>query len=106
MLKQAVYVLTTRRGDYYYQQFMISVTSLKKYIPSIAVSVLVDSDSYQTFDDDRKEIFKVANVIQINIPTGYSQKEKSRQTVDKAGAGDNLRHHFSIPCPIFIQKVK
>jgi hypothetical protein len=42
------------------------------------IIVLVDLDTFESFDEDRKEIFELAQVKKIEVSDKYSQKEKSR----------------------------
>lgn len=73
-----VYVLTSNEKDYYYQQLMISLISLRKVMPKQDVIVLVDEDTYNSFSNDRGDIFNYAKIKKCSIPSEYSQKEKSR----------------------------
>ncbi len=73
-----VYVLTSNKDDYYYQQLIVSLMSLRKVMPNQTVLVLVDEDTYSSFHEDRSNIFDYAQVEKCIVPSEYSQKEKSR----------------------------
>lgn len=75
---KVVYVLTSNKLDYYYQQLMISIKSLKYYMPKTEVDVLVDTETYTSLEGNRKEIFNLVDIKKIAVPNQYNQKEKSR----------------------------
>lgn len=73
-----VYVLTSSKKDYYYNQLLISLVSLRNNMPSQAVEVIVDQNTYETLTDGREEIFQYAKIIKVDVDDRYSQKERSR----------------------------
>ena len=74
-----VYVLTSSLNDTYYEQFLLSVTSLRMYNPSACIVALIDSKTKQNLVDNRVAYEKVVSEIQvISPPAEFSQKEASR----------------------------
>jgi hypothetical protein len=74
-----VYVLTSSDSDYYYEQFFLSITSLRLYNQDAEIIVLVDKKTKQNLTGKRSGYEKPASEIQvINVPDEYSQKEASR----------------------------
>ena len=73
-----VYVLTSNEKDYYYNQLMISLLSVRKYMKDQIVEVVTDDKTYATLVGNRKEIFNYAKVTNVEIDEKYSQKERSR----------------------------
>lgn len=73
-----IYVLTSSKRDYYYEQMMISIESVKYRMPNQKIVVLTDKNTYLSFIGTRKKIFEYADVIQVNVPEEYSQKQASR----------------------------
>jgi len=74
-----VYVLSTSPSDYYYEQFFLSVTSLRLFNPDAFIVVLIDSKTKQNLISKRSSYEKVVSEIQvIPTPLELSQKEASR----------------------------
>ena len=74
-----VYVLTSSNKDFYYEQFLISVFSLRLRSPESHITVLVDAKTKEGLTDKRSEYEKyVSETVVIATPPELSQKEVSR----------------------------
>ena len=74
-----VYVLTSSKEDNYYEQFFISVASLRQFNPNAEIIVLVDTGSGLSLTGKRSGYEKyISEKITISVPSGFSQKESSR----------------------------
>ena len=74
-----VYVLTSSEYDLYYEQFFLSVTSLRLHNPQAFIVALVDSKTKEGLTGKRSGYDKVVSeTITITAPQELSQKEVSR----------------------------
>ena len=74
-----VYVLTSSAVDTYYEQFLLSIVSLRLYNPNASVIVLIDKNTGNYLSDSREGYEKYASDIKvIDVPVEFSQKESSR----------------------------
>ncbi len=74
-----IYVLTSNEADYYLEQLVISVRSLRLYHPDVYVGVLVDKQTNETLKDNRlKLLHQVTEIIEVETPQNYSQMQRSR----------------------------
>jgi hypothetical protein len=74
-----IYVLTSSDTDYYYEQFFLSITSIRIYNPNAEVIVLTDEKTKQGLTEKRSSYERLTSEIKvINVPDEYSQKEASR----------------------------
>jgi hypothetical protein len=74
-----VYVLTSSEKDYYYEQFFLSLASMRLYNPDAEVVVLIDEKTKQGLTGKRSGYEKFASETKtISVPAEYSQKEASR----------------------------
>jgi len=74
-----VYVLTCSKNDLYYEQFLISIVSLRLSNPNAHVVVLIDSKTKKNLTELRAEYEQyITEIIIINAPDKFSQKEVSR----------------------------
>lgn len=65
--------------DYYYEQLLISLYSLRKYNPDAIVEVVVDKETNGTLVGERVGIYNyITDVIQINVPNEFAKKQRSR----------------------------
>lgn len=79
MKTKIVYVLTSSNSDYYLEQTLISVYSLRIYNKYAKVVLITDNDTYSTLHGARKSIFEYFDeVIPIETPTGFNNVRKSR----------------------------
>lgn len=73
-----VYALTSNRNDHYYNQMLVSILSLRKYMKEQPIIILVDEKTYETLNGERAEIYDYAEVVKVDTPNQYSNIEKSR----------------------------
>jgi len=74
-----VYVLTSSVNDTYYEQFLLSVTSLRLYNPDAYITALIDSKTKQNLINNRAAYERIVSEVQvISPPAELSQKEASR----------------------------
>lgn len=76
---QYVYILTSTEKDYYYEQCLISMTSLLKHDPSAKIILLTDDRTHQTLTGVRSEVMQIASeTIVKKFPDSVTQKVCSR----------------------------
>jgi len=89
-----VYVLTSSQNDLYYEQFFLSVTSLRLHNPKAFIVMLVDSKTKEGLVGKRSGYEAVVSeTVTITAPQELSQKEVSRwikTSMKKYVAGDFL----------------
>jgi len=74
-----VYVLTSSENDYYYEQFFLSISSMRLSNPDADVIVLVDGKTKQGLTGRRSVYEKfITETKTIDVPEEYTQKEASR----------------------------
>jgi len=74
-----VYVLTSSETDLYYEQFFLSVTSLRLYNPNAFIVALIDSKTKKGLIGKRSGYEQVVSeTVTITAPLELSQKEVSR----------------------------
>jgi len=74
-----VYVIVSNADDMFYEQAIISMLSVRKYMKNIPIIVLSDDDTYASFVERRKEIFELADEVKrIHIEEKLLNCEKSR----------------------------
>ena len=79
MQTKIIYTLVSDETDYYYEQVLISIYSLRLHNPTAAINVIVDQDTYKTLNEKRNEIHKyVSSVIPIDVPCSYNKMQRSR----------------------------
>lgn len=79
MKTKIVYCLVSDSNDYYYEQLLISLHSLRKHNPRAEVEVVCDSDTYGSFTGNRRGIFNYdirTNVVE--TPAEWGKWERSR----------------------------
>ena len=76
---QYLYVLTSNINDFYYEQFLLSITSLRLKMPDAKITLLCDSKTAETLTGKRSEYERlISNVITAAPPASMSQVEVSR----------------------------
>lgn len=94
MKTKIVYVVVSSDNDCYIEQTLLSVYSLRLYNPDAEVLLLVDKDTDNIIAKGRNAILKyITQKIIVNVPNGYTQKQKSRfikTTLRKYISGDYL----------------
>jgi lipopolysaccharide biosynthesis glycosyltransferase len=74
-----VYVLTSSQDDMYYEQFFLSITSLRLYNPNAFTVILTEKNTEKCLSGNRRNYEKYASQTKlITVPDGLSQKEASR----------------------------
>ena len=74
-----VYVLTSLKKDYYYEQFLLSLVSFRLYNPDSEAILLIDERSKQGLIEKRTLYEKyITDIKIINVPSIFTQKESSR----------------------------
>jgi len=75
-----VYVLVSGIGDVYYEQALVSVTSLKMHMPDAYVTLIVDDLTAKTLVESRSKIKELINeFVVIDLDKNMKQIAKSRQ---------------------------
>lgn len=79
MKTKIVYCLVSNSRDYYYEQLLISLCSLRKHNPDAVVEVVCDRDTYDTLKDTRRGIFEYnIQVNTVDTPKEWGNWERSR----------------------------
>ena len=80
MRTKIVYTLVSDEGDYYYEQALISMHSLRHYHPQpTVVELVVDERTFNTLKGKREEIKNyVSSIITIQAPDEFDKKLSSR----------------------------
>jgi hypothetical protein len=74
-----VYVLVDDETDYYLEQALISITSLKMYTPNAYVSLLIDDTTEETLISNRRNILELISELKvIKIESQFNKKARSR----------------------------
>ena len=73
-----VYVLTSSEKDYFYEQCLISVVSLKKYHPDSEIVIFTDDNTAAGLKGFRSGIKKYAEIEVVACDAAYDQKVRSR----------------------------
>lgn len=94
MKTKIVYCLVSDNEDYYYEQLLISLCSLRKYNPDVIVELVVDNNTKATLVNERSEIYSyVTRFILADVPEHLTKKQRSRYiktTLRKLISGDYL----------------
>ena len=79
MNTKIAYCLVSDDSDYYYEQLLISLYSLRRHNPDAIVELVVDEDTNATFVNERTKVYDyVTKVILIDVPHEFSKKQRSR----------------------------
>ena len=79
MKTKVVYVMTSTEEDFYLEETLISVYSLRKKSPSIIIELVVDTKTDMTLTGKRATIMDyVDKKIVVNVPEKYNQVQTSR----------------------------
>lgn len=79
-MNQFLYVLVSKPEDYYYEQLLISVTSLRKHNPNAFVTVLVDNRTNETLCGSLRGRIKdlVQNIVVVDFDDNLNNTKRSR----------------------------
>lgn len=79
-MKQFLYVLVSKTEDIYYEQLLISVTSLRKHNPDAYVTVLVDNKTDETLHGPLRGQIRelVQKIIVVNFEDNLNNTKRSR----------------------------
>lgn len=79
MKTKIVYCLTSDNKDFYYEQLLISLCSLRKHNPDASVTVVCDEFTNALILKRRKSFLEYhAEVLQVDMPSSWDKKVKSR----------------------------
>lgn len=79
MKTKIVYVLTSSEKDYYLEQMIISMHSLKMHNPDAKISLVVDDKTAESFVGKREGVKAYVDELKvIPLDSNFSQKERSR----------------------------
>jgi lipopolysaccharide biosynthesis glycosyltransferase len=74
-----LYVLVSDEKDYYLEQALLSITSLKMWIPDGFVSLLIDDATEKTLIDKRRNILELINELKIvKVDDEFNKTARSR----------------------------
>lgn len=74
-----LYVLTSNEHDYYLEQALLSITSLRMHMPNAFVSLLVDNNTETSLRGKRELILDLVNEFKpLTIDDKFNQKARSR----------------------------
>jgi len=74
-----LYVLVSNEADYYLEQLLMSITSLRIHTPDAFVSLLIDDTTEEGLKDKRKNILNLVNELKsIKIDSRFNKKARSR----------------------------
>ena len=79
MRTKIVYVVTSNEDDYYLEQTLLSILSLRIHNPSATVILIVDDSTYGIIVNTRKRLNSVVtHIIVAPTPNGFNNVQKSR----------------------------
>jgi hypothetical protein len=92
-LMKYIYVLTSDEKDYFLEQSLLSITSLRNKVKNPDVTVLVDDLTELNLIGKRSEIYKVAEIKSIKVSDEFNKEQRSRwlkTSIRKIVTGDFL----------------
>lgn len=79
MKTKIVYCLISDSNDYFYEQLLISLCSLRVHNPNVLVEVVCDNATFNTFIGNRRGIFNYnIHTVVVETPEGWEKWERSR----------------------------
>lgn len=79
MKTKIVYTLVSDVSDFYLEQALLSVHSLRMHNPNAVVELVVDESTYISFDGKRTKIKEYVNEVhKIETPQGFNNVQRSR----------------------------
>ena len=88
-----LYVLTSNEHDYYLQQTLLSMVSLRLHIPNAFISLLVDNRTEASLTGKRSSIIDLVNEFK-SIPTEDKFNQKTRSRWLKTSIRQNIEGDF------------
>ena len=91
-----VYVLTSTPNDFYYEQCLMSVFSLRHHTPDAQIFILTDNKTSSSFSASNKRLGLInqgATIITVNFDDSVSNTQRSRilkTTIPEHVSGDFL----------------
>lgn len=91
-----VYVLTSTPNDFYYEQCLMSVFSLRHHTPDAQIFILTDNKTSSSFSSSNKRLGLInqgATIITVNFDDSVSNTQRSRilkTTIPEHISGDFL----------------
>ncbi|GHT86405.1 hypothetical protein FACS1894137_11940 [Spirochaetia bacterium] len=74
-----VYVLVSDESDYYFEQALMSITSLKMQMPAGFVVLLIDDITEKTLSGKRRDILELVDELKVvEIESKFNKKARSR----------------------------
>lgn len=94
MKTKIVYVVVSDTSDYYLEQTLLSMHSMRLYNPSTEILLVMDNKTDETVKGERKAIMKyISKKVVVELPDSYSKMQKSRvlkTTLRQHVSGDYL----------------
>lgn len=79
MKTKIVYSIVSGPKDFYLEELLISIYSLRYYNPTAEILVVTDFKTYESFINERRKIFDYATkIVPIETPPSFSNMQKSR----------------------------
>ncbi len=79
MKTKILYTLISSEADFYLEQALLSVYSLRLYNPNAYVGLVVDKDTKDSFVGNRSVVYKYfSEIIEISVPVQYGKMQRSR----------------------------
>ena len=78
MNTKIVYVLVSRKSDYYVEMLRLSLASLRLYHPNDPVEIVMDDETYLFLTKKKSSLLQDAKAVVVNIPGKYSLTQRSR----------------------------
>ncbi len=74
-----VYVLTSTKGDYYLEQAILSMHSLRMYNPDAHIILITEKKTIESLSEGRERIHEyLSELIDVKIPERFTPMQKSR----------------------------
>lgn len=104
MKTKILYVITSSEKDIYFEQLFISITSLRRKMPTAHITVLTDTLTYSNLSDKRKAMLGTVNeVVPVELEKNLSGQTRSR--ILKTGAREYVKGDFLfIDCDTIIER--
>lgn len=84
-----LYVLTSNENDFYYEQALLSIMSLRVHNPNAHIALLIDNLTFETLKDRRKKVLELVQeykVIEFSDDLSFKVRSRMLKT--------NMRNHI------------